>query len=256
MHKIKRYSNRKLYNTKTKKYITLDKIAQLLKAGEEISVMDNDTGEDITAATVSQILARSKKGQTDHGASNVMIQLLRKGPGTLVDYGKKYISFWDRALTMADEEIDRLVERLVKEKEITPSEGNRLKKDMVSRAEDMKKWISEKTDQRVNEALDLMNLASREQVSQLTEKIDTLTQKVEKLEKNLAKKAKEEKVRKEKARKEEMARKEERIRKETSEKVIPISKEELKPVDPLSSEKPETENHEAPSDERMGNLNL
>ena len=97
MHNIKRYANRKLYDTTNKQYITLDKIAKLLKAGEEISVMDNKSGEDITAATVSQILARAKKGQADNAASNVMIQLLRKGPGTLVDYGKKYVSLWDRA---------------------------------------------------------------------------------------------------------------------------------------------------------------
>ncbi len=244
MHNIKRYANRKLYDTKTKKYITLNKIAELLKAGEEVSVMDNKTGEDITAATVSQILARAKKGQADNGASNVMIQLLRKGPGTLVDYGKKYISLWDRALTMADEEIDRLVERLVTEKEITPSEGSKLKKDMLNRAEDLKKWISEKTDQRVNEALDLMNLASKEQVSQLTEKIDTLTRKVQNLEKKLAKKAKEE------------IREEKRIKKEASVKVIPISKEELKPVEPLSSENPETQSDAAPSNDLTENINL
>jgi polyhydroxyalkanoate synthesis repressor PhaR len=219
MHKIKRYANRKLYDTKSKKYITLDEIAKLLKAGEEISVLDNKTGEDITAATVSQIFARTKKGQTDNGASNVMIQLLRKGPGTLVDYGKKYISLWDRALTMADEEIDRLVERLVKEKEITPSEGSRLKKDMLNRAEDMKKWIAEKIDQRVNEALDLMNLASKEKVSQLTGKIDTLTRKVQNLEKKLERKAKEE------------ARKEaDRLTKKAQAKVIPLPKDDPKPV--------------------------
>ena len=219
MHKIKRYANRKLYDTKSKKYITLDEIAKLLKAGEEISVLDNKTGEDITAATVSQIFARTKKGQTDNGASNVMIQLLRKGPGTLVDYGKKYISLWDRALTMADEEIDRLVERLVKEKEITPSEGSRLKKDMLNRAEDMKKWIAEKIDQRVNEALDLMNLASKEKVSQLTGKIDTLTRKVQNLEKKLERKAKEE------------ARKEaDRLTKKAQAKVIPLPKDNIKPV--------------------------
>ena len=219
MHKIKRYANRKLYDTKSKKYITLDEIAKLLKAGEEISVLDNKTGEDITAATVSQIFARTKKGQTDNGASNVMIQLLRKGPGTLVDYGKKYVSLWDRALTMADEEIDRLVERLVKEKEITPSEGSRLKKDMLNRAEDMKKWIAEKIDQRVNEALDLMNLASKEKVSQLTGKIDTLTRKVQNLEKKLERKAKEE------------ARKEaDRLTKKAQAKVIPLPKDNIKPV--------------------------
>ena len=230
MHKIKRYANRKLYDTKTKEYITLDKIAKLLKAGGEISVLDNKTGEDITAATVSQILARAKKGQTDNGASNVMIQLLRKGPGTLVDYGKKYISLWDRALTMADEEIDRLVERLVKEKEITPSEGSKLKKDMVNRAEDMKKWIAEKIDQRVNEALDLMNLASKEKVSQLTGKIDTLTRKVQNLEKKLARKAKEDAAKKEAGRR----------TKKAQAKVIPLPKDDLKPVNLPEAQEAET----------------
>ena len=229
MHKIKRYANRKLYDTKSKKYITLDKISKLLKAGEEISVLDNKTGEDITAATVSQILARTKQGQTDNGASNVMIQLLRKGPGTLVDYGKKYISLWDRALTMADEEIDRLVERLVKEKEITPSEGSRLKKDMLNRADDLKKWIAEKIDQRVNEALDLMNLASKEKVSQLTGKIDKLTRKVQNLEKKLARKAKEE------------AKKEaDRLTKKAQAKVIPLPKDDLKPANLPKTKGPET----------------
>ena len=230
MHKIKRYANRKLYDTKTKEYITLDKIAKLLKSGEEISVMDNETGKDITAATVSQILARTKKGQTDNGASNVMIQLLRKGPGTLVDYGKKYISLWDRALTMADEEIDRLVERLVKEKEIKPSEGSKLKKDMVNRAEDMKKWIAEKIDQRVNEALDLMNLASKEKVSQLTGKIDTLTRKVQNLEKKLARKAKEDAAKKEAGRR----------TKKAQAKVIPLPKDDLKPVNLPEAQEAET----------------
>ena len=229
MHKIKRYANRKLYDTTNKKYITLDKISKLLKAGEEVSVVDNETGEDITEATISQILARTQKGQTDNAAANVMIQLLRKGPGTLVDYGKKYVSLWDRALTMADEEIDRLVERLVKEKEITPSEGSKLKKDMLSRADDLKKWIAEKIDQRVSEALDLMNLAGRDQVSQLTSKIDALTQKMRKLEKKLAQKAKEEKTREEA----------ELIKKEAQIKVIPLNKEDLKPV--MATETPEQE---------------
>ncbi len=238
MHQIKRYANRKLYDTKIKQYITLDKISKLLKAGEEISVLDNKTGEDITAATVSQILARAKKGQTDGGASSVMIQLLRKGPGTLVDYGKKYISLWDRALTMADEEIDRLVERLIKDKEITPSEGNRLKGDMLKRAEDLRKWIAEKIDQRVNEAFDLMNLASKEQVSQLTDKIEKLSRKVQRLEKKLAKKAKEEASRKAaKALKKETKA----IGSESRAKVVPLAKDDLKPVN-----RPETTGAKTP----------
>lgn len=194
MHKIKRYANRKLYDATDKKYITLDQLSKLIKSGEEITVTDNKTGKDLTAATLSQILARDKKGKTDEVASGVVVQLLRKGPGTLVDYGKRYVSLWDRALTMADEEIDRLVDRLVKEKEITRSEGSRFKREITERARDLKGWIGERIDQRIKEALSIMNLATREQAVDLRKKVEALTKKVEKLEKAITRKAEEEKA--------------------------------------------------------------
>ena len=189
MHKIKRYANRKLYDTTDKKYVTLNQIAELVKAGEEISVKDNKTGEELTSATISQILARDKKGKRDDIGSSVLIRLLRKGPGTLVDYGWKYISLWERALTMADEEIDRLVDRLVKDKELSKSEGSKLKKDILGRAEDLRNWTKDKIDQRVNEVLGRMNLATKDQVTKLTARIESLTKKVKKLEKAYAEKA-------------------------------------------------------------------
>lgn len=191
MHKIKRYANRKLYDTADKKYITLDGISELIKAGKKISVMDNKTGEDLTSGIVSQILARDGQVKGNDLASKVLIQLLRKGPGTLVDYGKKYVSLWDRALTMADEEIDKLVDRLVKEKEISASEGSALRKDMTGRADDLKKWVGEKIDQRVDEILDAMKLVTKDQVAGLTEEIKALTGKIEKLEKLQARKVSE-----------------------------------------------------------------
>lgn len=183
MHNIKRYVNRKLYDTTDKKYITHEGIAELIKAGKKISVIDNKTGEDLTSGIISQIVSRDGQVKGNDLASRVLIQLLRKGPGTLVDYGKKYVSLWDRALTMADEEIDKLVDRLVKDKEISESEGSALKKDMTGRADDLKKWIGEKIDQRVSEILDVMNLVTKDQVAGLTEEIKALTKKIEKLEK-------------------------------------------------------------------------
>jgi polyhydroxyalkanoate synthesis repressor PhaR len=183
MHKIKRYANRKLYDTTDKKYITLDQISKLIKGGKEISVVDNKTGEDITSATVSQCLARDRKKKSSEAESNVLIQLLRKGPGTLVDYGRKYVSLWERALTMADEEIDKMVDRLVTDKELSRSEGSKLKKDISGRTDNLKTWIGDKIDQRISEVLGIMNLATKEQVNHLTDKIESLTKKVKKLEK-------------------------------------------------------------------------
>lgn len=58
---IKRYANRKLYNTATSRYITLKGIADLIEAGEQVRVTDNATGEDITSVTLSQILVDNER---------------------------------------------------------------------------------------------------------------------------------------------------------------------------------------------------
>jgi polyhydroxyalkanoate synthesis repressor PhaR len=59
---IKRYANRKLYNTAISRYITLKGIAELIEQGEEVRVIDNETGEDITSIALSQILVDNERG--------------------------------------------------------------------------------------------------------------------------------------------------------------------------------------------------
>ena len=58
---IKRYPNRKLYNTDTKRYITLDGIAELIRDGESVQVVDHTTNEDLTSLTLSQIIFEQEK---------------------------------------------------------------------------------------------------------------------------------------------------------------------------------------------------
>ncbi len=53
---IKRYANRKLYNTDTSRYITLKGISELVRENRDIRVIDNETGDDITPIILSQIL--------------------------------------------------------------------------------------------------------------------------------------------------------------------------------------------------------
>lgn len=53
---IKRYDNRKLYDTSAKSYVSLHDLAGLVRAGDEIEVIDNATGEDLTAQTLTKII--------------------------------------------------------------------------------------------------------------------------------------------------------------------------------------------------------
>ena len=58
---IKRYSNRKLYDTHDSHYVTLQQIAALIRNGDEILVIDKTTQQDLTAATMAQIIFEEEK---------------------------------------------------------------------------------------------------------------------------------------------------------------------------------------------------
>ena len=61
---IKRYSNRKLYDTKDSKYVTLLQIAEMVRGGEEVQIIDNNSKEDLTEVTLAQIIYEEKKANS------------------------------------------------------------------------------------------------------------------------------------------------------------------------------------------------
>jgi len=182
MRKIKKYANRKLYDTTDKQYISLKRLSELIKTGEEVQIIDNTNGEDITSSVVSQLLARDKKAAKEEVPPGLLFDLLRKGGGAVSDYARKYASFWKDAVHLAEDEGDKLIKRLVKNKELTAAEAGKLKKEIVGYAGSMKAWISETVDRRVKDVTDKMNMATKEQIAELTEKVDALAKKIEKLE--------------------------------------------------------------------------
>ena len=196
MHTIKKYTNRKMYDTHDKRYVTMAQLSELIKQGEEVMVIDNRTGEDITTAIISQLIGRDTQEKDKTVSSQLLMQLLRKGGGTLTDYAKKYMSLWQGAFNMAEEEVTQLVNRLVKNKELSISEAGKLKKEIMGYTTSLKSWISDRIDKRVGEGLQSMNLATNDHLKALSVKVDALTKKVRQLEKMQA--AAEQKPRKKK----------------------------------------------------------
>ena len=60
---IKRYPNRKLYDTERSTYVTLDEIEQMVKEGDDVKIIDNTSGENITSVTLAHIIFEQEKGQ-------------------------------------------------------------------------------------------------------------------------------------------------------------------------------------------------
>ncbi len=74
---IKRYANRKLYNTASRKYISLDDLTHCVLQGEKICVIEHSSGKDITAAILAQILHRQEKHQSTNLPAIFLSPLIR-----------------------------------------------------------------------------------------------------------------------------------------------------------------------------------
>ncbi len=181
MHKIKKYANRKMYDTHDKRYVTMEELSELIKQGEEVMIIDNRTGEDISTAIISQLIGRDNKEKDKTVSSQLLMQLLRKGGGTLTDYAKKYMALWQGAFNMAEDELTPLVNRLVKNKELSISEAVKLKKEILGYTSALKSWIGESIDKRVGEVLQSMHLPTNEQLKALSAKVEALSEKVRQL---------------------------------------------------------------------------
>jgi polyhydroxyalkanoate synthesis repressor PhaR len=88
---IKRYSNRKLYDTKDSRYVTLLQIAEMVRTGEDVQIIDNNTKDDLTEVTLAQIIYEEQKAQTRsvplqtlrdliHQRTEKVLENLREGP--------------------------------------------------------------------------------------------------------------------------------------------------------------------------------
>src|SRR6056297_1508262 len=195
MYIIKRYANGRFYDTEEKNFITRDRIAEMIKSGKKFSIINTKTGKDITDEIVTQIKSKqsqankktrqskSKSSKAKEDPGSFLIQFFRKSGDTLFDYGKKYVSMWQGLFTMSREELDKLINRLIKDQKITEVEGKKLKSEIQRYSENIQDWLTSQIDTRVNDMLNRMNLASREQIQELTEKIESLNKKLAQLEK-------------------------------------------------------------------------
>lgn len=128
---IKRYPNRKLYDTDAKRYITLNEIAALIRGGEEVIVMDHATDEDLTAVVLTQIIFEQEKLQKGFLPKSVLTNLVRAGGDTLGTLRRGLslpLDLWRHV----DEEIDRRVQALINKGDLAKEEGLRLREKLLS----------------------------------------------------------------------------------------------------------------------------
>jgi polyhydroxyalkanoate synthesis repressor PhaR len=88
---VKRYSNRRLYDTTDSRYITLQDLAERIRGGADVRVVDAKTNEDLTQATLTQIIIESR-GAAKLLPVPLLVQLIRLGDAALAEFFGRYMS--------------------------------------------------------------------------------------------------------------------------------------------------------------------
>lgn len=104
---IKKYANRRLYNTATSSYVTLDTLAQMVKDGEEFSVFDAKSGEDITRSVLTQIIFEEEAKGENLLPINFLRQLIGFYGNGLESFVPSYLEMSLESFSKQQEEIGR-----------------------------------------------------------------------------------------------------------------------------------------------------
>ena len=160
---IKRYPNRKLYDTEAKHYVSLEGVAVLIRQGVEVKVIDHASGDDITNLVLTQVIAEQERKQGGAMPQSLLAGLIQAGEQTLAAFRRGMAGSleWVRQV---DEEIERRVQSLVERGILEQEEARLLSAELGAAAV------------RAPSALDLheQGIPTRGDLQKLSEKLDAL----------------------------------------------------------------------------------
>jgi polyhydroxyalkanoate synthesis repressor PhaR len=88
---LKKYANRRLYDTEKRAFVSLSQVTELVKQGREIEISDDKTGEDVTAFILTQIVLEEAKKKTLLLPISLLYLLIRYGDSVLSEFFDNYL---------------------------------------------------------------------------------------------------------------------------------------------------------------------
>ena len=185
MRIIKRYKNRRLYDTQGKKTIKLDDIAELIRKDVEFKVIDNATKKDITFSTLGQVLSLEMRDWKN--SAKIIKELILTGGEATVDIFKKTLLAGLGLFDLTKEKAEKIVDDLVKRGELSRGDKAAAIKELLKGHDERMKRLKEKIDERVEKITTKIKGVKKQDLEELSQRIDQLAKAVEKLEQKLEK---------------------------------------------------------------------
>jgi len=172
---IKRYTNRKLYDTVESRYVTLDEIAEMIKAGAEVKIIDNRSKEDLTSVTLAQIIFEEEK-KTSKMSLETLRDMIRHGG----EVAQRLVEGTQAELRGRVEAVRAAAEQRVQSFLKTGQQTSDRAKELVQTSQEAMVALQKRVDERVRAAVEGMS-----NLSDVRRSLDDISKRIETLEKRL-----------------------------------------------------------------------
>jgi polyhydroxyalkanoate synthesis repressor PhaR len=196
---IKRYKNRRLYDSEEKKTVKLEDLAELVKKDVEFKVVDSETEKDVTLSVLTKVLSDSiTEDKNNLKQTSKLIRLLiargvnrmvhSRGGEITVDFFKKSVLFGLGVFDLTKEKAEKLVDEMIKRGEMSESDKAKAVKELLKGHDERIKKLNAKIDETVEKVTAKVRGKEKDELAKIHQKLDNLTKVVEKLEKKLSEK--------------------------------------------------------------------
>lgn len=177
---IKRYANRKLYDTQESHYVSLQDILKLVREGDDIEVVDSRTGEDLTSVTLAQAMAEEEKSAEGSVLPlDVLKELIQRGSDSLNEIMRKSRLAGKGAVQMAEESASKQFEKLMDQGEMEEDEARSYLKLLSRAVTKNRRSLERRIDERVELFVEAMQIPTRADFNKVVKKVDSLIEKLD-----------------------------------------------------------------------------
>ncbi len=176
LKEIKRYANRRLYDAETSKTITLEDVADCIRAGYEVKVVDNISGEDITAKVLGQTFLKIFMENQNLEFSNFLLTaLIREVSSNVSDLFSRLIQGGIGAASLTVEKLNKIVQTMVEQGDIQVSDKTNYLDEILDQLREHRTRIDAQAEEGRDVLRTELNRAEgNEQIEALSSKLDEM----------------------------------------------------------------------------------
>lgn len=181
---IKRYRNRRLYDTEAKHFIVLADLERMVRQNRQFTVVDSDSGDDITLSVLTAVIGEQAGGWRNGAQSKAMLRaVIKLGGRKSMSILKNTVLAGIGFVSLTKKKAEALIDTLVKSGELSKSEKKEAVMELLAKAEKSAKDTGKKLSEEFDKGLETFNWARKSEFDKLAKKVDRLTRKINKLDK-------------------------------------------------------------------------